>query len=132
MKRLLVTILSILYMASATGATVHIHYCMGKLMSAGFVSKDDDRCKRCGMKKATQKKGCCKDEHKTYKTTDHQLAKASFDFSHHQFSLIHIPDYSVYCSHVFTAYTNKIVLAHAPPSYWRTYPIYLEVRNFRI
>jgi hypothetical protein len=131
MKRILVTILSILYMASATGATVHIHYCMGKLMSAGFVNKQDDRCKRCGMKKATQKKGCCKDEHKTFKTNDHQLAKATFDFSHQLF-ISAPPAYFLYVETVDPSKINTSRLTHSPPSCWRKCPIYIQVQDFRI
>jgi hypothetical protein len=131
MKRILVTILSILYMASATGATVHIHYCMGKLMSAGFINKEDGNCKRCGMKKATQKKGCCKDEHKTIKTSDHQLAKPSFDFTHQLF--ISAPPACFYnIETVYPTNLNTIPPTHSPPSCWRKCPIYIQIRDFRI
>src|ERR1700744_5183401 len=79
MKRLLVTILSILYMASATGATIHVHYCMGKLISASFVHHGADKCGRCGMKRTAKGNGCCKDEHKTIKASDqHLFANAIF------------------------------------------------------
>jgi hypothetical protein len=131
MKRILVTILSILYMASATGATVHIHYCMGKFMGVSLIHKDGDRCGKCGMKKAGQKMGCCKDEHKTFKTGDHQLAKASFDFSH-QITPVHLTAYSFYPKPVYASCVNKTAQANAPPSYWRTCRIYIQVQNFRI
>lgn len=132
MKKFLVTILSILYMASAMGATVHIHYCMGKIMSASFRHTDEGICGKCGMKKSEQKKGCCKDEQKTFKTGDHQLAKASFDFSHAQ---IVVPSLSHYTCYVYPCYAGSVKnIAHAnsPPFFWRTCPIYIQVRDFRI
>jgi hypothetical protein len=79
MKRILVTILAILYMASAMGATVHLHFCMGEFMGASLVHKDQHRCGKCGMLKTERDKGCCKDEHKTMKTAEHHAIKPVFD-----------------------------------------------------
>ena len=131
MKRILVTILSILYMAGATGATVHVHYCMGKFMGAGFVHKDEDKCGKCGMKKSISK-GCCKDEHKTFKTSDHQLSKASFYFSHNQTASVCFAHYSFYLQSFYQGSVKNVGQANSPPSVWRTYPIYIHVQNFRI
>jgi hypothetical protein len=131
MKRVLVTILSILYIASATGATVHIHYCMGKFMSASLIRIAEDKCSKCGMKKTLQS-GCCKDEHKTFNTSEHQLAKASFHFSHQQVCPSYVPVYSFRNYPVYATVVNDIAGVHAPPFYWRTCPIYIRVRNFRI
>src|SRR5437868_537361 len=78
MKRILVTILSILYMASAMGATVHLHYCMGEFMDASLMHRDEHKCGKCGMLKTEKDNGCCKDEHKTLKTAEHHAAKLAF------------------------------------------------------
>lgn len=131
MKRILVTILATLYMLSATGATVHLHYCMGRLVSAGLMHKSHDRCDKCGMKKAEQKKGCCKDEHKTFKSADHQLAKVSF---HPNFSCTILPvnAISYHQARLRDIRSCKIQYVNAPPSPWRTVPIYIQVCNFRI
>jgi hypothetical protein len=132
MKRILVIILSILYIASATGATVHIHYCMGKLISAGFINEeDDDNCKRCGMKKATQKKDCCKEEHKTLKMRDHQLAKAPFDFTYQFFISAH-PTCFYYVETVYPTKINTLPHIHSRSTCWRKCPIYIQVQGFRI
>lgn len=132
MKRLLVTILSILYLASATGATVHIHYCMGKMMSKSLHSSTNDRCGRCGMKKAEEKKGCCKDEQETVKASDHQIAKSLFVLLHTPFVYPTI-SYSVFCIHQYEAdEIGNIAHANSPPPGWQTCPIYLWVQNFRI
>lgn len=119
-------------MVSATGATVHMHYCMGKFMGAAFSHDDDEMCGKCGMTKENNK-GCCKDIHKTIKTSDHQFTKASFDFSHQQVVAILPYNYNFYQAEALASrYTVNVARAHAPPSLWRTYPIYIQVRNFRI
>ena len=66
MKKFLVFILSFIYLTASTGATVRMHYCMGKLVewSLQHDSKNKDKCKKCGMKNSANKKGCCKDEQK--------------------------------------------------------------------
>jgi hypothetical protein len=132
MKRILVTILAVLYMAGATGTTIHIHYCMGKVMGAGFGHDDEEMCVKCGMTKSISK-GCCKDEHKTVKTTDHQLAKASFDFTNDHVAIPCAPFYFAFTEKAagITADDN-LAQIHAPPGLWRTCPIYLQVQNFRI
>ena len=59
-------------MSTAMGATVHLHYCMGKLTEWRLGDSKDDLCDTCGMKKARageqlSKKNCCKDEFKELK-----------------------------------------------------------------
>jgi hypothetical protein len=132
MKRILVTILTILYMTSATGATVYVHYCMGKFMCASLRHSDGGICGRCGMKKAMEKKGCCKDEQKTIKASDHQLAVASFDFFHPLYITAILSHTAFYRRPCYSGSVENIACANSPPSRWQTCPIYIQVRNFRI
>ena len=132
MKRFLVTLLSVLYMAGAMGATVHIHYCMNRFMSASLIDKDEDRCAKCGMKKDERKKDCCKDEHKTFKTNVHQQTKVSFGVPQQQVFLPHEHHYNAYQFSFHTPVINTSAHSHAPPDYWLTCPIYIRVQNFRI
>ena len=130
MKRFLVLILSILYMTSAMGFTVQQHYCMGKLVSAGFTDDGRDECST-NCCDAALKKDCCKDEHKVIKTTDHQLAKSVHLPLHHCV----LPQTVVYRRTPYVPIplkSTEVTNAHAPPSLWRAYPIYLEIRNLRI
>ena len=132
MKRFFVTILSILYLASAMGATVDVHYCMGKSVGANFVHKDDDKCRKCGMTKS-KTKGCCQDKSETFKTGEHQLANVSFDIA--QVPVAILPTrIAIYYSFtpVYNYSITQPVLVNAPPNTWRTKPIYLSIRNFRI
>lgn len=131
MKKFFVTILSILYMASAMGATVHVHYCMGKIADFSLFHKEEDRCKKCGMKKAERSKGCCKDENKTFKINVHKQSTASYDFSHQPITPGFIPGYHTQSETVFFYYRQN-AMNHIPPLICRKCPIYIKVRNFRI
>jgi len=74
MKRILVAILAIFYICTSTGATIHMHYCMGKLANSSLIHNDDKACSKCGMLKEGDEKnnGCCKDEHKFIKNEKDQ------------------------------------------------------------
>lgn len=77
MKKFLVTILAVIYLATTTGATLHMHYCMGKIFSVDMVKKDG--CSKCGMQ---TNEGCCKDEFKVIKVNDnHQLTANEIHFA---------------------------------------------------
>lgn len=65
MKNFLVTILAFVYLATTTGATLHMHYCMGKVYLIDLVKKDG--CSKCGMGSSD---GCCIDEFKVIKVND--------------------------------------------------------------
>ena len=69
MKKFLAVILAVLYISTSTGATLHMHYCMGKLADWSLGHTKTDTCGKCGMEKTENKdNGCCKDEHKFIKS----------------------------------------------------------------
>ena len=79
MKKVLATILAFVYLSSSMGATIHMHYCMGKLASWGLIDHESTHCAQCGMVKKTSgtqhmaaKMDCCRDEHKQIKTDKDQ------------------------------------------------------------
>jgi hypothetical protein len=77
MKKFLVFILALLYIGSSTGATIHMHYCMGKLVNMGLNSESTKKCPKCPSKEKSSScsKECCKDVHKTFKLEkDQKLA----------------------------------------------------------
>jgi hypothetical protein len=135
MKRFLTAILAVLFLVSATGTTVHLHYCMGKLVSAdNHLPKTKHKCARCGMVVDSKKSnGCCKDEVKTFKTSDHQKTTCS----HFASLLKHIEVNPV----SFFSFSEKIIsqqadkqlfLAHAPPERLVHCPQFILLRNIRI
>src|SRR6188474_3384059 len=75
MKRILVSIFAVFYLASSVGATVHLHYCMDKLIDWSLLKSEGDKCGKCGMDKDG---GCCKDDNKFVKNNvDQKVAESS-------------------------------------------------------
>ena len=93
MKRFILAILSILYMSSAIGASLHFRYCMDELYSWGFWLNEDKACGKCGMNEnASMDRSCCKDEYKHIKLTVDQKSHKTivYQFTLIQSSPIHI------------------------------------------
>lgn len=132
MKRFFVAILALLYMVSTTGATIYIHYCMGEQVGASLAHHDEHHCSKCGMKRSTSDNGCCKDENKTYKASDHQLAKVGVE--------LHVPLLAVVPTfHTYTYPRSSVIaccratpLTHAPPWVGSSAPIFIQIRNIRV
>ena len=80
MKKIIVAILAFLYMSTTAGATIHIHFCMGKLADWGLGHNSSKKCSKCGMEEKDAKyKGCCKDEIKFLKnSTDQKTTESAF------------------------------------------------------
>ncbi len=130
LKKFLVTILAFVYLSVSSGATVHLHYCMGKLLSWGLTEKEDGKCGTCGMQKA-EKKGCCHDEHKELKVEKDQKASES------AFKFLTTSSNAVVVSFIDLPilYPSSIILdnpsTHAPPRLGAV-PIFILNCNFRI
>lgn len=97
MRKLLISILAVMYMAAATGASINIHYCMDKMIGAEWGNSSGDDCGKCGMEKSSSKDNCCKEEQKLVKidldqkTTDAsiqlvKLAATAIDVHHFEIS----------------------------------------------
>ena len=80
MKKFIVSILSILYLSTSMGATIHLHYCMGKLVDWGLWQTSTSKCSNCGMEKShnSMDQGCCKDEFKQIKSEKDQKLTDNF------------------------------------------------------
>jgi hypothetical protein len=66
-KKILLAIATVIYMALSCGIAMEIHYCMGTKAGVDFYGAAKDKCGKCGM---NEKKGCCHDEYKFYKIED--------------------------------------------------------------
>ena len=67
------------YGITTVGATVHVHYCMDKIIGWDLSQTESRTCGKCGMKESATKKGCCKDEVKQLKVdNDHQKSTVTF------------------------------------------------------
>jgi hypothetical protein len=76
MKRFFAFILLLIYSVTSIGATVELHYCMGKLSgwTLALIESHSKECSKCGMEKTHLDKGCCHDESKLLKIQDDQKA----------------------------------------------------------
>jgi hypothetical protein len=115
MKKIIVAILAILYMGTSTGATLHMHYCMGKLSDWGLNHNDSKTCRKCGMEQSEKANGCCKDEQKFIKNNaDQKNVEVLFQIN--QAMSIALPvSFFVMPSDNFLAETLSIPVSHAPP-----------------
>ena len=82
MKKFFVAIFAFFYIGTSAGATLHMHYCMGKFVDWSLGQNNFKYCTSCGMEEADQKdKGCCKDEGKFFKNnTDQKITESAFRF----------------------------------------------------
>jgi len=127
MRKSLALIVAIVYLSTTTGATIHMHYCMGKLADWGLGHNRSKTCGNCGMEKSEEKdNGCCKDEHKFVKNDNDQktaealvitFASQVIDLPIEYFSVLDIPVSSV---------TEKHPVSHAPP---RSNGVAVYIRN---
>lgn len=116
MKRFAAAILAVLYISTSAGATVHMHYCMGKLAEWGLGQKESKTCGNCGMKTGEAKeKGCCKDEHKFFKNdTDQKAAEAGLQLL--QLLATDLPiAFIENSSFNFTSISENYPVSNAPP-----------------
>ena len=127
MKKFIVAILAVLYLGTSTGATVHMHYCMGKLADWGLGHNKSKTCGNCGMEKSEEKdNGCCKDEHKFVKDDNDQKTTESF-VTNFSLQVIDIPVECFTSSEILvSSVTEKHPVSHAPP---RSSGVAVYIRN---
>lgn len=78
MQKMLLFILSCLYLVVTSGMQVQQHYCMGRLKATTVGFHESKKCGTCGMEVGSSK--CCRDESQWLKVKDnHQLAFISND-----------------------------------------------------
>ena len=113
MKKVLLSILTVIYMAATCGIAMEVHYCMGKQAGVEFYGSKTDKCGKCGM---TEKKdGCCKDEHQFYKLSDsHKNVLNDIDYSYIEFPVFYT--YSLYNWQIADKETTTSKNIHAPPN----------------
>lgn len=116
MKKFIVAILAILYLGTSTGATIHMHYCMGKLADWGLGHNKSKTCGECGMDKSDEKdNGCCKDEHKFVKNdNDQKIAEAGFQMMQLVSTAMPLSFFEVPVKHI-SSITEGNPISHAPP-----------------
>ncbi|HQR93163.1 MAG TPA: hypothetical protein PLK14_07845 [Sediminibacterium sp.] len=131
MKKLLVTILALVYLGSSTGAVMHLHYCMGKLAETSFSKNTNTTCSKCGMTASQKKGGCCKDETKFVKNEQDQKASLTqFEFQQLAIAFQPLPYFHLSTPEL----SNQLLIAYAsnaPPDIHAP-AVYLRVCSFLI
>ncbi|HEY0669464.1 MAG TPA: hypothetical protein VGD22_14870 [Sphingobacteriaceae bacterium] len=130
MKRLILTIIAVFYLGVSSGATVHLHYCMGQMIEWGLVSKNPEKCGKCGMNTESSK-DCCKNEAKQVKFESDQkisqnflqLKALSIDLGFFHYT----SETDVYSFALLEEYP----ISNAPPEAYST-PVFIRNCNFRI
>jgi hypothetical protein len=128
MKKLIASIMLLLYFVVSTGFVVSIHYCMDEVNAVEIGTSERDECGQCGMT-ITDNDGCCKDEVKVVKVQADQLLlkMVKADFS--------LPIISSSATeYLFTPLLNTLAqtapVAHGPP--WSGQDTHLLNCVFRI
>jgi hypothetical protein len=130
MKKVLVTILAFTYLVVSSGATINLHYCMGKLVNWDFSHQQQSKCDVCGMQKADHK-GCCNDKHKVFQIDkDQKTVEFSWQFLplYTDAVIHHYGDLSAFHA---TSIAIENPVSHGPPLL-STIPIFLLHCDFRI
>ncbi|HMH20494.1 MAG TPA: hypothetical protein VK563_01905 [Puia sp.] len=138
MKKVFATILAVVYLSTSMGATVHLHYCMGKLFSWSLINKDKKNCDYCGMLKSSAKShcmavkgGCCKDTHTIVKLDkDQKASESAYKFFNRSFdtlagNFVNLPDRYV------TSFVVDHPTTNAPPDPDKV-PVFIRNCHFRI
>lgn len=132
MKKVLITILAFVYLTVSSGATINMHYCMGKLMNWDLTNQQNtqSKCGICGMKQSDHQ-GCCKDEHKVLQIDkDQKKSESAFQSFNINSEAIAV----TYAELSSIAISSRLIgnpVAHAPPRLGMV-PIFILNCNFRI
>lgn len=101
-----------MYLSASFGATIQLHYCMGKYVSWEFGSQSADDCDNCGMHKKTEESNnCCSDITKKIESCkEHKQAESlSTSFS---YSDIETPFSDISIQNLFLSTLEKKTLFH--------------------
>ena len=130
MKKIIAVILALFYLGISTGATIHMHYCMGKLAGWGLWHSKTEQCSKCGMS-SSRTKGCCKDEHQFVKLEkDQKVSEISIQLT--QLSAATLPAIFVAAAATIPPFHFEPYPAtHAPP-FRSSHAVYLLNCIFRI
>ena len=132
MKKFITFIVAILFLSTSSGASIRMHYCMGKLADWGFMYRDSKTCENCGMEESdTKDNGCCKDENKFVKNISEQKITESVSINF-TLTILDLPLSLFSLSDIFyISSSEEYPISHAPPRNCKT-PVYLLNRTILV
>ncbi|MBS1603351.1 MAG: hypothetical protein JST42_11830 [Bacteroidetes bacterium] len=138
MKKVFVSILAIVYLSTSMGATVRLHYCMGRLVSWGLTDHSGNSCSFCGMQKMHSSgegvqamKSCCHDESMQFRNDkDQKSAQEMLRVMKAAPAVSELPQPEWVDAAIFSP-VRDLPVSNGPPLK-ASVPVYLRNRNFRI
>ncbi len=138
MKKTLAAILAIIYLSTSMGATIHLHYCMGKLVEWGLIDRSGKDCAFCGMPAMRSADGCvvgsndcCRDEYRQIKTDkDQKFVQSSIELVKIAPSEAILSD-NLWTDPFITSSVLALPVVKGPPLI-SDIPVFLRNCNFRI
>ena len=130
MKKVVLSIIALVYFFAVTGWEINIHYCMGHVDSVSLLSVKKDTCDTCGMSRSDNN-GCCHDENQFVRLAQDQKLTSSF---HYKItapvteSLTNQSTYTISSAIPFNPSSSISELDLPPPSN----PLFIRNRVFRI
>lgn len=85
-KKIVLSIITFLYILLSIGFSMDVHYCMGKRVGIDFFKVDDGKCGKCGMPE--DETGCCSNQHSFYKIVDSHKHISPLFFSNLSFEVV--------------------------------------------
>ena len=79
MKKIVVSIVLVCYLAVSSGVIINFHYCMNRLASTELFASESKQCGKCGMH-TDKSHGCCRDEVKIVKMDDDQKLTVALSY----------------------------------------------------
>lgn len=114
MKKIIVSIVLISYLAVSSEVVINFHYCMNKLASTELFASENKQCGKCGMH-TEDSNGCCRDEVKIVKMEDDQKLTAAFSYALPSLdALVTFPSEFIAASFYNSPATGHF-LNHSPP-----------------
>jgi hypothetical protein len=114
MKKIVVSILLICYLAVSSGVIINFHYCMNRLASTELFAFEGERCGKCGMH-TDESNGCCRDEVKIVKMVDDQKLTAAFAYVHLSLDAISQKPSDFIVTSFYNVPLTRHFLNHFPP-----------------
>lgn len=131
-KKFLLSIFAVFYLAISSGFTVQVHYCMDKLSGWELSLMDEKQpsCERCGMHMNADN-DCCKDEQKVVKFESDQKAQQQQNFVFHPLAIFqNLPQTNFASLNFISSVTIQVNLQQKPPEL--SLPLFVRHQNFRI
>jgi hypothetical protein len=130
MKKFVVAIVLICYLAVSSGVIINFHYCMNKLASTEFFASESKECPKCGMHIETSH-GCCRDEVQIVKMEDDQKTSTAFAFELPSLEELVIKPSDFIVASFYAISGKRHFLNHSPPLL-SAQDTYLQNNVFRI